>query len=144
LLGGALSDRVGRWPLLAACLILIGPALWLFLVFSGIVQWALVLLIGILIGATFPVSIVMAQDAWPAGVGTASGLVMGLGWVPGGLGASLTGYLADRYTLTTALYTLLLPTLLSVVSILAYAAVQRASRRAQTLPLADAGSIAGD
>ena len=141
LLGGYLSDRFGRWPLLAACLVLIGPSLWLFLSLSGIAQWALVVLLGILIGATFPISIVMAQDAWPAGVGTASGLVMGLGWVPGGLGSSLTGILADRYGLTVALRTLLLPALLSVVTILAYAAAQRASRRAQAAPLPEA---AGD
>ena len=144
LLGGALSDRVGRWPLLAACLLLIGPTLWLFLSLSGIVQWALVVLMGILIGATFPISIVMAQDAWPAGVGTASGLVMGLGWVPGGLGSSLTGYLADRYSLTAALYTLVLPAALSVVSILAYAVVQRTAFRGQKSPLVDASSAAGD
>jgi FSR family fosmidomycin resistance protein-like MFS transporter len=142
LLGGALSDRVGRWPLLAACLTLIGPTLWLFLSLSGPLQWALVVLMGILIGATFPISIVMAQDAWPAGVGTASGLVMGLGWVPGGLGASLTGYLADRYDLTTALRVLLLPAALGVLSILAYAAVQRAARGAQPAPLADPGAAA--
>jgi len=142
LLGGYLSDHVGRWPLLAACLLLIGPSLWFFLSLSGIVQWALVVLLGILIGATFPISIVMAQDAWPAAVGTASGLVMGLGWVPGGLGSSLTGILADRYDLTVALRALLLPALLSVVSILAYAAVQRASRRARAAPLPEAA--AGD
>jgi FSR family fosmidomycin resistance protein-like MFS transporter len=98
---------------------------------------------GILVGATFPISIVMAQDAWPSRVGTASGLVMGLGWVPGGLGASLTGILADRYDLTVALRTLLLPALLSVVSILAYAAVQRAARRAPPAPLPEPDPAAG-
>ena len=144
LLGGALSDRVGRWPLLAACLVLIGPTLWLFLSLSGALQWALVVLMGILIGATFPISIVMAQDAWPAGVGTASGLVMGLGWVPGGLGSSLTGYLADRYDLTVALRTLLLPALLSVVSITAYALVQRAAQGTQALPLPEPDAAGGD
>jgi FSR family fosmidomycin resistance protein-like MFS transporter len=142
LLGGALSDRVGRWPTLAACLILIGPTLWFFLLLSGVMQWALVIWMGILIGATFPISIVMAQETWPRGVGTASGLVMGLGWVPGGLGASLTGVLADRYSLTDALRTLLLPALLSVVSILAYAAIQRAARRTQALSLPE--PVAGE
>jgi FSR family fosmidomycin resistance protein-like MFS transporter len=145
LLGGALSDRIGRWPLLAACLALIGPTLWLFLSLSGLAQWGLVILMGVLIGATFPISIVMAQDAWPAGVGTASGLVMGLGWVPGGLGSSLTGYLADRYDLTFGLRLLLLPALLSVLCILAYALVQRrAARRAPPAPLADPEVAAAD
>jgi FSR family fosmidomycin resistance protein-like MFS transporter len=124
LLGGALSDRIGRWPLLLACLLLLGPTLWVFLGASAAAQWILIVAMGILVGATFPISIVMAQEAWPSGVGTASGLVMGLGWVPGGLGASLTGILADNYSLTFALRTLLLPALLSAVSVLAYAAVQ--------------------
>jgi FSR family fosmidomycin resistance protein-like MFS transporter len=144
LLGGFFSDRVGRWPLLAACLVLIGPALWLVLSATGVAQWALVIVMGILIGATFPISIVMAQEAWPAGVGTASGLVMGLGWVPGGLGSSLTGILADRYGLTAALRVLLLPALLSVISILAYAAVQRAAQRAQPVPVVEPDAAVGD
>jgi FSR family fosmidomycin resistance protein-like MFS transporter len=144
LLGGYLSDRVGRWPLLAACLILIGPALWLFLSATGVAQWGLVVFMGILIGATFPISIVMAQEAWPEGVGTASGLVMGLGWVPGGLGSSLTGVLADRYDLTVALRVLLLPALLSVISILAYAAVQRTSRRGRPIPVVEPDPMVGN
>lgn len=144
LLGGFFSDRIGRWPLLAFCLLLIGPALWVFLGLSGAIQWALVVAMGILIGATFPISIVMAQEAWPTGVGTASGLVMGLGWVPGGLGASLTGVLADRYSLTAALRTLLLPALLSAVCILAYALLQRAAPRPQAGALVERRSAAGD
>jgi hypothetical protein len=54
---------------------------------------------------------------------------MGLGWVPGGLGASLTGILADNHSLTFALRTLLLPALLSTASVLAYAVVQSAAWR---------------
>ena len=125
LLGGALSDRLGRWQLLALCLVLLGPMTWILLQVPALWQIPVVAVLGVLVGATFPISIVMAQETWPRGVGTASGLVMGLGWVPGGIGASLTGVLADRYSLTTALRTLVIPAALSAACILGYAIVQK-------------------
>lgn len=127
LLGGALSDRLGRWQLLALCLILLGPMTSILLWAPAGWQMPVVAVMGVLIGATFPISIVMAQETWPSGVGMASGLVMGLGWVPGGIGASLTGVLADRTSLTTALQVLVVPAVLSTASILVYAMVRRSS-----------------
>jgi FSR family fosmidomycin resistance protein-like MFS transporter len=122
--GGVLSDRIGRWQLLALCLGLLGPAQLLFLSASGPLQVLLIATIGLLTGATFPAGIVMAQEALPNAVGIASGLVMGLGWLPGGLGASLTGLIADRYSLATGLRLLALPAALGTLSILAYAVVR--------------------
>jgi FSR family fosmidomycin resistance protein-like MFS transporter len=127
LLGGALSDRLGRWQLLAVCLVLLGPVTWVLLQVPVGWQIPMVAVLGVLVGATFPISIVMAQETWPSGVGTASGLVMGLGWVPGGLGASFTGVVADRYSLTTALGLLVIPAVLSAACILVYAMVLRSS-----------------
>jgi len=137
LLGGILSDRLGRWQLLALCLALLGPAMWLFMSAPAGLHMPLVVVLGVLVGATFPISIVMAQETWPSGVGVASGLVMGLGWVPGGLGASFTGMLADRTSLTTALYTLVVPALLSTACVLAYAVVQRPGRVPKQLSVAE-------
>jgi hypothetical protein len=84
-------------------------------------------LVGALIGLSFPVAVLMAQETWPRGVGLASALVMGLGWAPGGLGASLTGLVADQYSLATGLQLLIFPPLLGLVCILTYAALQRRS-----------------
>ncbi len=125
LLGGALSDRVGRWQVFALCLGLLSPVLLLFLGATGILQAALVAMVGVLVGATFPLSIVMAQEAWPSGVGIASGLVMGLGWVPGGIGASVTGMIADRLSLHTGLSLLVVPAALGTACVLCYALAQR-------------------
>ncbi len=111
LLGGALSDRVGRWPVMLGCLALLAPAFGLFLAVSGPVQMLLAGAMGLLVGGTFPVAVVMAQEVWPRGAGFAAGVVMGLGWWPGGIGASLTGWLADRIGLNAALGFLLLPPL---------------------------------
>ena len=41
LFGGILSDRFGRWQLLLASFVLVGPAFWLFMQADGFVQVAL-------------------------------------------------------------------------------------------------------
>ena len=125
LIGGALSDRTDRWRLLAVCLALLGPVVWLFIGATGIAQWLLIAGMGVLLGATFPVSIVLAQETWPSGVGIASGLVMGLGWLPGGIGASVTGAIADRVSLEWGLRGLVVPPLVGLVCILGHAATRR-------------------
>jgi hypothetical protein len=56
-------------------------------------------------------------------------MVMGLGWAPGGLGASFTGLVADHYSLATALHLLIFPPLLGLACILTYAVLQRRSVR---------------
>lgn len=127
LTGGSLSDRIGRGQVFILSLVLIGPALWLFLHSAGPWQFLLVGLVGMLIGLTFPVAVIMAQETWPYGVGFASALVMGLGWAPGGLGASFTGYVADHSSLAAGLQLLIFPPLLGLACIVAYLAWQRRS-----------------
>lgn len=127
LTGGPLSDRVGRWQVLAASLLLLSLVQFFFLSATGLTQMGLVALMGFLVGGTMPVSIVMAQEAWPQGVGLASSMVMGVGWMPGGIGAWVTGWVADHYSLAAGMHTLLYPPLLGLICVLAYAALtQRA------------------
>jgi FSR family fosmidomycin resistance protein-like MFS transporter len=133
LIGGAMSDRIGRWQVLAICLAFLGPVEWLFLNSSNPFQIPLLVVMGALLGATFPVSIVMAQEAWPRGPGVASGLVMGLPWVAGGIGASLTGLVADRFSLTAGLETLVLAAALSAAPVFFYAALRRNQDKAESL-----------
>jgi FSR family fosmidomycin resistance protein-like MFS transporter len=101
----------------------LGPTQWLFMSASGSAQTLLVGLVGILLGSTFPVTIVMAQEAWPRSVGLASALAMGLGWLPGGLGASFTGFVADQTSLATALQWLVIAPALGLACALIYALV---------------------
>ena len=124
LLGGTMSDRFGRWQVVTASMVLMIPSLWLFLNTTGALQAGLVAPMGVLIGASFPVTIVMAQEAWPGGVGLASSLVIGLAWTPGGIGASVTGYIADQSSLAMGLQWLIIMPILGVGFALAYAAVQ--------------------
>ena len=129
LIGGTLSDRIGRWQVLALSLALLGPAEWLFLSAPDPLQVALLGAVGALLGASFPVSIVMAQETWPHGLGVASGLVMGLPWMGGGIGAALTGLVADHFSLTAGLQVLALPAVLGTASTLAYAVLRRARHK---------------
>jgi FSR family fosmidomycin resistance protein-like MFS transporter len=129
LTGGSLSDRIGGWQVFVLSMVLIGPALWLFLHASGLWQLLLVGLVGALIGLTFPVAVIMAQETWPYGVGFASALVMGVGWAPGGLGASFTGFVADHASLAAGLQLLVFPPLLGLACILIYATLQRRAVR---------------
>ena len=136
LIGGALSDRVGRWQMLITVFGLLAPVAWAFVGASGVAQWALIVAIGMLLGATFPISIVMAQETWPSGMGVASGLVMGLGWLPAGIGASVTGAIADRVSLEAGLRTLIIPALVGAVFVATYGIVQgkRVAERDEPLP----------
>ena len=72
-----------------------------------------------------PVSVVMAQELWPARLGTVSGIVLGLPWIEASFGAFVTGYLADQYSLTVAFKWLTVPALVCTASILAYPLLYR-------------------
>ncbi|GAB4526976.1 MAG: MFS transporter [Anaerolineae bacterium] len=141
--GGTLSDHVGRWQVVATSMALLSPAYFLFTGASGAPQMGLVAVTGILLGSSFPVTVAMAQETWPQGVGLASALVMGLGWLPGGLGASFTGLVADRTSLATALSLLVIPPILGLACALAYGRHQRATAPGHP-PLPGSGLSTGE
>lgn len=113
--GGRISDRIGRTrTVLGAALIMI-PAHITFTNGPPALQLLAVAVLGAALGATLPVTIVMAQERWPHATGVAAGLVMGLGGLPAGIGASVTGLLADTWSLNVALqWTLLAPIIGSI------------------------------
>ncbi|MDE0140040.1 MAG: MFS transporter [Caldilineaceae bacterium] len=121
LFGGILSDRFGRWQVLLSSFALLGPAYWFFISSGGGLQFIYAGVIGFLLGCTYPTTVVVAQEVWPRGMAMASGLVMGLGWWPGGLGATFTGWVADRVTLDTALEGLVLAPVLGALLMVAFA-----------------------
>jgi FSR family fosmidomycin resistance protein-like MFS transporter len=134
LVGGTLSDRIGRWQVLALSLGLLGPIQWFFATTNSPAQVGFVVLIGILLGASFPVTIIMAQETWPRGVGLASALAMGLGWLPGGIGASTTGLVADQTSLTIALRWLVVAPAMGLACALVYALIWTRNSHMQTTP----------
>lgn len=124
-LGGPMSDRVGRWQVMALTLGLVAPVYWVFLQLTGPLQLVTVGMIGLLVGSSLPVGLVMAQEAWPSNMGVASGLAMGLGWLPGGIGASTTGFLADQTSLLFSLQSLLVVPAIGAAFCLLFAWQQR-------------------
>jgi len=131
LFGGALSDRFGRLLVIAGSLALMGVGHWLLLRLSGAPQIGAVALIGLMIGASFPVSIVLAQEAWPRSVGFASAMVMGIGWLPAGLGAWVVGQIADASTLTDGLRSLAFAPLVALAATAVFFAILHRDRAAQ-------------
>jgi FSR family fosmidomycin resistance protein-like MFS transporter len=134
LIGGPLGDRFGHWQVVAAGTLLMSASHWVFMSHNGLPALAALTLSGVAVGATYPTAIVMAIEAWPRQVGVASGLLMGLGWWPGGFGAYITGIIADNLSLTAALYTLALPPLAGLACVLAYALLWYGHQRAANLP----------
>lgn len=95
LIGGTLSDRIGRRRVLIVSTALIGPALWGLLQFgeSQALVWGA--LLGVATGASMPVTIVMAQGLVPRGLGLMSGFVLGFTFIAGAVGVSINGVVAD-------------------------------------------------
>jgi FSR family fosmidomycin resistance protein-like MFS transporter len=93
--------RVIVWTLLLAAIPLalmpgLGPTAWGYL---------LVPLSGALLGATHSIIVVLAQRMFPRRVGAASGLVLGLIFASGSIGALISGGLADRFGFSTVFLT---------------------------------------
>lgn len=103
LIGGPLSDRIGRLRVLVITLILVIPALQIFLLTEGALAKVALSLAGFFLVSSFAVTVVMAQDLWPENVGVASGVMVGLAFGIGGLIAPLIGLLAERWGLFAAL-----------------------------------------
>ncbi len=115
--GGLLADRLGQRRVLIAGLALSVPALIIFVLNPG--PGALILgpLFGMLGEGPVSITLVMAQRLLPGRVGTASGFVLGLGFVAAGVGAPITGIIADNIGTPNAM--MLISTLMFVAIIAA-------------------------
>jgi FSR family fosmidomycin resistance protein-like MFS transporter len=117
LIGGGFADRVGQRRVVAGAIALTIPALVLYALFPGPQGLFLAALFGFISDASLSVTLVMAQRLMPGRVGVASGLILGLGFVTGGIGVPITGRIADIYGMQTAL--LSLTALLAIGSLIA-------------------------
>lgn len=94
--GGILADRIGPRVVLGVSLCFAAPALILFAMFPGTPSLLLGPLFGFFIEMGLSITLVIAQRLLPGRVGVASGFILGMGFVTGGIGAPITGALADR------------------------------------------------
>lgn len=123
--GGRLSDRIGRTRTVLGAALLMIPAHLIFVHAPPAAQLAAVAVLGAGMGATLPVTIVMAQERRPHQTGVAAGLVIGLGGLPAGIGASVTGLLADALSLYAALQWTVLALALGALAIIVLAFLER-------------------
>lgn len=95
--GGPVGDRIGRKAVIWVSFIGVAPFA-LALPFANLF-WtaALAIVIGLVMSSAFAAMVVYAQEAVPGRVGMVSGLMFGLMFGIGGLGAAGLGLLADRH-----------------------------------------------
>jgi MFS transporter, FSR family, fosmidomycin resistance protein len=104
LVGGPLADRFGHKRLILFSLAGTGPLLILFLLSSGFWSFVWLTLAGFVSILSFSISMAMGQSFFPKNVGMASGLILGLAFGMGGLGAALLGLFADHYGVPATLW----------------------------------------
>lgn len=95
ILGGVLADRMGQRAVLIVSLACAAPALILFAAFPGPLSFIFGPLFGFFADMGLSITLVMAQRLLPGRVGVASGFILGMGFVTGGIGAPITGAVAD-------------------------------------------------
>ncbi len=109
LMGGWISDRIGRKEFMIFGLAGAVPFFYLFLATTGILAIIAILLFGFFLWSTFAVAVAMSHELLPQNVGLASGMMLGLAIGFGGLGIAVNGVIADHYSLAAALGTIPLP-----------------------------------
>ena len=97
LLGGQLTDRIGRRPMI--WISILGTLPFTLLLPHASLFWTgvLTILIGLLMASAFPAILVYAHELMPGRVGLVSGMFFGFSFGLGGLGAAFMGRLADAY-----------------------------------------------
>jgi MFS transporter, FSR family, fosmidomycin resistance protein len=107
--GGQISDRIGRKEFMVFALLCAIPAFYLFFVSTGLLAICAILLFGFFLWSTFAVAVAMSHELLPQNIGLASGIMLGLAIGFGGLGVAVNGMIADHYSLATALGTIPIP-----------------------------------
>lgn len=98
-LGGFLSDWVGRRKITVVTLILSAPLLYGFMRLGLPAGYAWLAAANFLCQASVSVNIVQGQELLPAGPGVASSLTMGAAWGVGGLLTPVAGWAAEAWGL---------------------------------------------
>lgn len=96
---GILADRVGIHRVVAGSLLLTIPLMIAMRFTSGIALLAVIGGIGLFGLASLPLTLVLGQELLPGRPGVMSGLTLGFTFVSGGLGAAVTGNLAEKLSL---------------------------------------------
>ena len=138
LLGGTFADRVGRKPVIMTSLIGAIPLVLLLLNTPMPLPFFIAPVLGMLVGASFPITLVMAQELLPRGIGVMSGLALGFTFIAGSIGVAITGRVADAVGLPTTLMGL---ALVALVGALAASLLPRRERRTADTSIPQTGDV---
>ncbi len=97
MLGGPIGDRLGRKTVIWVSILGVLPFTMVLPYLGFAATVADTVPIGLLLASAFPAIVVYAQELVPGRVGTVAGLMFGLAFGLGGLGAALLGLLADAH-----------------------------------------------
>jgi MFS transporter, FSR family, fosmidomycin resistance protein len=92
---GTMADRLGHRGVIIVSLVLTIPAILLFAQFTGPIAFFTAALVGLCAGSTNPLLLIIAQRLMVGRAGTASGLILGLGFVTGAICVPITGASID-------------------------------------------------
>jgi FSR family fosmidomycin resistance protein-like MFS transporter len=101
--GGPLSDKIGRKNVILLSLLASVPFAILLPFSNELWAYPLLFIIGVINHSSFSVSVVYVQELVPGKVGTVSGLVTGLSFGIGAIGAVVLGAIIDLTSLTTVI-----------------------------------------
>ncbi|AGL03040.1 MFS transporter [Desulfoscipio gibsoniae] len=108
IVGGPAADRWGLKSVITASMASLIPMLYLFVHLGGAWTTIIVALMGFAVISTFAVTVVLGQEMMPNNVGLASGLMLGFGIGMGGVGATLLGWVADKWGLPAVFETMII------------------------------------
>ncbi len=103
IVGGRLSDRYGRLPILIVGMAALPPLVLCVLIRGTFPPFLFAGCVGAFYGLTFSGTVVLAQEYLPNRIGLAASVTLGAAMGAGGLVAVLLGSLADSAGLTTAI-----------------------------------------
>ena len=103
LLGGMLSDRLGRRVVLVGSFALSPPLLWAMLYLQGWPALAVLAVLGLISFTGAPVTMALVQDYSAGRRGAANGIYMGLNFVIAGVVLLAVGRMVDLWGFDTAL-----------------------------------------
>jgi FSR family fosmidomycin resistance protein-like MFS transporter len=102
LLGGTLSDRLGRRWIIFASMLLAPLLMFVFLAVDGWVQFPILLPLGLTTLSIMPVIMAMMQDQFPENRALATGVFMALSFGVSAVVVVILGLLGDQFGMRTA------------------------------------------
>jgi FSR family fosmidomycin resistance protein-like MFS transporter len=101
ILGGPIGDRIGRKTVIWVSVLGVLPFTLALPHLGFVATVAATVPIGLLLASAFPAIVVYAQELMPGRVGMVAGLMFGLAFGLGGIGAAALGLLADAQGIDT-------------------------------------------